>query len=270
LLCGGGNAQCIAYFRVAGIRDRTLKARQLRRRPCSAKSGAESVRRGCPVSRKTVLAALVIVAVLVLGFATWFELSGPSASESAVSDPASQWVTLTPWDRTLGSPKAPIQMVEYAAPSCPHCAHFDMDYFPLLKKKYIDTGKMHYVLRVFPLNPSDVAAEAIARCLPADNYFTFLDLLWRNQVRWDPEYRVPDVHAGLVEMGRIAGMSAQKVDSCIGDQKAAQKISQVGNDAATKFGIQSVPSFVINGQVQTFTGDWDGFQNYLNSLLKKK
>ena len=222
------------------------------------------------MSRKTLLAALVILAVLVLGAATWYELWGPSASESAVPAPGSELVTLTPWDRGVGSPKAPIQMVEYAAPSCPHCAHFDMEYFPLLKKKYVDTGKVHYVLRVFPLNPSDVAAEAIARCLPADNYFTFLDLLWRNQMRWDPEYRVPDVHAGLVDMGRIAGMSADKVDSCIADQKTAEKISQVGNDAQAKYGINSVPTFVINGQVQQFTGDWDGFQNYLDGLLKKK
>lgn len=222
------------------------------------------------MSRKTFLATLVIVAVLVLAGATWFELSGPSASETVVPDAASPSVTLTAWDRGLGSPKAPILMVEYAAPSCPHCAHFDMNYFPLLKKKYIDTGKIHYVLRVFPLNPADVAAEAMARCLPADNYFTFLDLLWRNQMKWDPEYRVPDVHAGLVELGRIAGMSAQKVDSCIADQKTAQKISQVGNDGNAKYGINGVPSFVINGQVLTFAGDWEGFQANLENLLKKK
>jgi protein-disulfide isomerase len=223
------------------------------------------------VSRKPVLTILVIVALVALGAAAWFVFSSPSASTAdAVSDSTAQGVTVTAWDKTLGDPKAPVLMVEYAAPTCPHCAHFDMEYFPLLKKKYIDTGKVHYVLRVFPLNPADVAAEAIARCLPADNYFQFLDLLWRNQMKWDPEYRVPDVHAGLVEMGRIAGMSAEKVDSCIADQKAAAKITQVGTEATSKYGINGVPSFVIGGKTTEFAGDWDGLQKQLDDLLKKK
>jgi len=223
------------------------------------------------VSRKPLLAILVIVALAVLLGATWYEVWGPGASvDSAVPDASAQTVNVTAWDRTMGNPKAPNLMVEYAAPQCPHCAHFDMEFFPLLKKKYIDTGKAYYVLRVFPLGPADVAAEAMARCLPADNYFQFLDLLWRNQMKWDPEFRVPDVHAGLVEIGRIAGMSAAKVDSCIADQKMAEKITAVGTDATSKYGINSVPTFVINGQVRQFTGDWDSFQKDLDSQMKKK
>ena len=223
------------------------------------------------MSRKPLLTILVVVALVVLGVAAWFVLSNPSSSTAdAVPDSGAQGVTVTAWDKTLGNPKAPILMVEYAAPTCPHCAHFDQEYFPLLKKKYIDTGKIYYVLRVFPLGPADVAAEAMARCLPADNYFQFLDLLWRNQIKWDPEFRVPDVHAGLVEMGRIAGMSADKVDSCIADQKTAAKITEVGTDGTSKYGINSVPSFVINGQTEQFAGDWDGFQKGLDDRLKKK
>jgi protein-disulfide isomerase len=223
------------------------------------------------VSRKHLLTVVVIVALVALGVAAWFVFSGSSSSTAdTVADAGGQSVTITSWDKTLGNPKAPIQMVEYAAPTCPHCAHFDMDDFPQLKKKYIDTGKIYYTLRVFPLNPADVAAEAMARCLPADNYFQFLDLLWRNQVKWDPEFRVPDVHAGLVEMGRIAGMSASKVDSCIANQQVAAKVTQVGNEATSKYGINAVPSFVINGQTLEFGGDWDGLQKHLDDLLKKK
>jgi protein-disulfide isomerase len=223
------------------------------------------------VSRKPLLAVLVIIALVVLGAAAWYVFSNPSASTAnAVPDASAQGVTVTAWDKTMGNKNAPITILEYAAPTCPHCAHFDKEYFPLLKKKYIETGKVFYVLRVFPLNSADVAAEAIARCLPADNYFQFLDLLWRNQIKWDPEYQVADVHAGLVEMGRIAGLSAEKVDSCIADQNTAQKITAVGNDGVSKYGISSVPSFVINGQTQVFAGDWDGFQKQLDDLAKKK
>ena len=101
-------------------------------------------------------------------------------------------------------------MLEYAAPACPHCARFDETVFPLLKKNYIDTGKVFYIFRVFPIMPADGAAEAIARCLPADKYFRFIDLLFRNQKIWDPEYGVTDVRGGLVQMARIAGMSCRK------------------------------------------------------------
>jgi len=221
------------------------------------------------VTRKPLLVGLIVAALITLGAATWYVTSGAS-SDSAVPDPnVGQSVTLTAWDRRMGSAKAPILMVEYAAPTCPHCAHFDKEEFPLLKQKFIDTGKVQYVLRVFPLGAADVAAEAMARCLPEDNYFQFLDLLWRNQIKWDPEYRVPDVHAGLVELGRIAGLSAEKVDSCIGDQAQAQRITQVGQDASSKYGINSVPSFVVHGEVRQFTGGWDELQTYLNGLLKK-
>jgi len=212
----------------------------------------------------------VVVAVVALGAAAWFVFSGQSNSTAdAVPDSGAQGVTITSWDKTMGNPKAPVTMVEYAAPQCPHCAHFDQEYFPTLKKKYIDTGKVFYILRVFPLGPADVAAEAIARCLPADNYFQFLDLLWRNQIKWDPEYQVPDVHAGLVEMGRIAGMSAEKVDSCIADQTVAQKVTQVGTDATAKYGVNSVPTFIINGQTTVFGGDWDDFQKQVDAAIAK-
>ena len=222
------------------------------------------------MSRKPLLALIVVVAIVALGVAAWFVFSNPSTlSADAVSDSSRQGVTITAWDKTMGNPKAPLTLVEYAAPQCPHCAHFDQEYFPTLKKNYIDTGKIYYVLRVFPLGPADVAAEAMARCLPADNYFQFLDLLWRNQIKWDPEYQVPDVHGGLVEMGRIAGMSAQKVDSCIADQTVAQKITAVGNEATSKYGVNSVPSFVINGQTEPFGGDWDAFRKQLDDAIAK-
>jgi protein-disulfide isomerase len=246
-----------------------LRPRQLNDGPGSAKTLARRTREAV-MSRKYLLVGLVVVALAVLGAATWYVFFGASSESAIPVAGQTQPVALTDFDRTMGSPKAPIQVVEYAAPSCPHCAHFDMDEFPLLKSKFIDTGKVFYVLRVFPLSPADVAAGAIARCLPADSYFQFLDLLWRNQAKWDPEYRVPDVHEGLVEVGRIAGMSQQKVDSCIANQAVSQKITAVGEEATTKFGINSVPTFVVNGEVRQFMSGWDDMQAYLNGLLKKK
>ena len=121
-----------------------------------------------------------------------------------------------PDDRSMGSPKAPVQIVEYAAPACPHCAYFAKTVLPELKKTFIDTGKVHYVLRIFPISPYDGAIAGMAVCLPKERYFEFLDLAFQRQDLWDPDGNsIPDVHAGLVKLGALAGLPAKKVDECI-------------------------------------------------------
>src|ERR1700750_2149727 len=153
------------------------------------------------MNRKQLLVGLVVVAVIAILAVAYFVFSGPADDDTLASGGTHVNIALVKEDRTLGNPKAPLTMVEYAAPSCPHCAHFNEALFPYLKKNYIDTGKVYYVFRVFPLSQVDVAAEAIARCLPADNYFQFIDLLFRNQPKWDPDgYDIPDPAAALVNM----------------------------------------------------------------------
>jgi protein-disulfide isomerase len=222
--------------------------------------------------RNQLVIVLGCVAVLVLGVAGYFMFSGNSSGSAGAVPQANEQlgVQVTPYDRTQGSLKAPLVILEYAAPSCPHCAHFDMDFFPQLKKEYIDTGKAYYIFRVYPLNAADVAAESIARCLPADNYFAFIDLLFRNQVKWDPENGVTDVHAGLLEMSKIAGLSQAQADSCMADQAAAEKISQIGQEASTKYGITSTPTFIANGQTHSAFADWNDVKGFLDPLLRKK
>lgn len=222
------------------------------------------------MNRTYVLIGVVAIAVIGLGVAAYLVLSsGSSGDTSASTGPMA--IILSKDDRTMGSRSAPLTVVEYAAPTCPHCAHFDMDIFPTFKQQYIDTGKVFYIFRVFPLNPVDVAAEAMARCLPEDNYFQFLDLLYRNQPKWDPDgYQIADVHGALVDMGKIAGMDAQKVDSCIGDQAMQKRIQDVGADAQTRYGISGTPSFVAGGQVHGPFEDFPEFKTFLDGLLAKK
>lgn len=224
------------------------------------------------MNRKQLLIGLVAIAVVAIGVAAYFLWFSGGSSDAALPTGGEKYgIQLTPRDRTLGSPKAPILMVEYAAPSCPHCAHFDMDVFPELKQKMIDTGKVYYVFRVFPLGAVDVAAESIARCLPEDNYFQFIDLLFRNQSKWDPDgYEIPDVHAALVDMGRTAGLSADKVDACIGNQTVANEVAQVGQDAQTKYDIHGTPTFLINGQVHGPFVDYTELQDFITPMLSKK
>jgi protein-disulfide isomerase len=221
------------------------------------------------VTRKQLLYGIVGLAIIAVLAAAYFVFYGGSSNEVAESGERAN-VTLASTDRTLGSAKAPILMVEYAAPTCPHCAHFNEALFPQLKTNYIDTGKVYYVFRVFPLGSVDVAAEAMARCLPANNYFQFIDLLFRNQPKWDPEFGITDVHGALVQMGRIAGMSADQVDRCIANQAEQQRITKVGEDATTRYGVNGTPTFIIDGQIHSTFADWQELKDYLDSMLKKK
>jgi len=226
------------------------------------------------VNRKQLLIGLVAIAVIAVAVAAYLVFfGGGGSSETTVAAGGQERanVTLVPSDRTLGSPTAPILMVEYAAPTCPHCAHFDTDMFPQLKQAYIDTGKVYYVFRVYPLSQVDVAAESMARCLPKDNYFQFIDLLFRNQSKWDPDgFQIPDVHAALIDMGRIAGMSAEQVDKCISNQAEQQRITQVGQDAQTRYSITGTPTFVINGQIHGPFEDWQELKDFIQPMLSKK
>ncbi len=221
------------------------------------------------MSRNQILVGAVVLALVVLGAIAWFVM-GSSGGAGTVATAGGNAPNLTADDRTLGNPKAKIVAIEYAAPMCPHCAHFNEEGIPILKSQYIDTGKVYYIFRVFPIGQPDVAAESLARCLPADNYFAFIDQLYRNQDKWDPENGVQDVEGGLVGQARIAGMSAEQAVACMHDKDKNARVMAVSQDAQTRFGISGTPTFVINGEVQTPGAQWPEIKAKLDSLLAKK
>jgi protein-disulfide isomerase len=197
------------------------------------------------VSRKTlfiVLGVVVLIALAGIGY-TFMNESGPSAASAA------QGYEILPSDRTLGNPKSKVVLIEYAAPTCPVCAAFNAQSFPRVKASYIDTGKVFYVFRVFPLRGDDGSAEKIARCLPEDKYFAFIDLLFKNQPKWDWEFGVSQqgVHDGLVLLGRIAGMSAEQVDQCMVNKAEDDRINKVAADGQSRYSITGTPTFILNG-----------------------
>jgi protein-disulfide isomerase len=193
--------------------------------------------------------------------------------DSAYSPPAADAaavLAVTPDDHTVGDPKAPIKIVEYFAPSCPICARFDADIFPQVKSTYIDTGKVYYVFRVFQLRPADGAAEAIAQCLPKENYFDFIRHLFQNQSEWDPEFGVTDVRGALQRMGRVAGLTSEKVDACMTDQAAMKKINKVTEDAVAHLSISGTPTLYLNGkQLASGSLPWDELKQAIDAELEK-
>lgn len=223
-------------------------------------------------SQLTILglgAGAVILAII----AYLFLFNGPSDGTPAASGPKVGF-NLYPDDRGIGSPKAPVVVIEYGAPSCPVCAAFNAQAIPQLKSQYVDTGKVYYVFRVFPINgAADGAAEGLARCAgTGDTYFHFIDALFRNQKDWDPEYSPPDVHAGLVKIAAMAaGMDEAKANACMADKANAERINKSAKEATDRYNINATPTLVINGVVQQ-PGNmpWSTLKATLDSFLSKK
>jgi protein-disulfide isomerase len=161
-----------------------------------------------------------------------------------------QQIDVTPYDRTMGDANAPVTLIEYASPSCPVCARFQSVAFPRIKAAYIDTGKVRYVLRVFPLRPEDGMAEKIARCLPPNKYFDVFDLLLSNQPIWDPENGVQDVRGGLVQVGRLAGLTDEQAKECIDSTALDGIMNAIARDGAQKYNVNGTPTFIIDGIAQ--------------------
>ena len=221
------------------------------------------------MSRKTIwILAGVIVLIAAAGIGYYLTSgSGTDASGGAGYE-------LVPTDRTLGNRNSKVVLIEYGAPSCPVCAAFNAQTFPQVRAKYIDTGKVFYVFRMFPLRSDDGMAEKIARCLPEDKYLTFIDLLFKNQPKWDVEFGVQSpegVHAGLVQVGRIAGMSAEQVDQCMVNKAEDDRINKVASDGEARYGINATPTFILNG-VKIGSGNlpFDTVSKLLDAELAKQ
>ena len=148
-------------------------------------------------------------------------------------------------DMSLGNPKAAVQVVEYASASCPHCAHFNETVFPAFKKKYIDSGKVRYTLKEILTDPAEVAAAGFltARCGGRAKYFPILDQVFRSQAQWGDG----DIGQVITQVGVKNGLSVAQVNSCLTDAAAlAAMNSRV--EASSKDGINSTPTFVVNGR----------------------
>jgi protein-disulfide isomerase len=147
-------------------------------------------------------------------------------------------------DLVLGKADAPVTIIEYASMTCPHCANFHKTTYPALKEKYIDTGKVRFIFREFPLDQLAVAGSALARCAGKDKYFPLVETLFQQQRQWVTQKPLEPLQA----ITRQAGMTQQTFDACLQDQKIIKGIEQTREIAAQKFGVNSTPTLFINGK----------------------
>ena len=147
-------------------------------------------------------------------------------------------------DKVLGKDDAKVTIVEYASMTCPHCAHFNETTFPDLKKNYIDTGRVRYILREFPFDPRAEAGFMLARCA-GDNYYAMVDVLFRQQMQWAAGDNPKDA---LLQIARLAGFTQESFNACLTDQKLLDQVRAVQKRGAEEFKVDSTPTFFINGK----------------------
>jgi protein-disulfide isomerase len=148
-------------------------------------------------------------------------------------------------EKSLGPADAKVTVVEYASMSCPHCANFDLTIFDQFKLKYIDSGKVRYIFREFPLNAPAYAAAMVARCAPADSFFDVVHAYFRSQDKWLVQ---GDVKAALLDIAKGFGFTQQTFDACLANQALFKAIDEVRARGAG-FGVQATPTFFINGKM---------------------
>ena len=148
-------------------------------------------------------------------------------------------------DMSLGDPKAPNTVIEYASMTCTHCQRFNAEVFKPFKAKYIDTGKVYYIFRDFPLDPLATSAIMLAHCAPPDRFFALVDLLFQKQKDWA---FVDDPKTALFSLVKQAGFTQESFDACLTNQKMLDGVNSVRDRAASKLGVNATPTFFINGK----------------------
>jgi len=169
-------------------------------------------------------------------------------------------------DMILGKADAPVTIIEYASLTCPHCAHFAANTFPKIKTELIDTGKVRWVYRDFPLDRLALMAAQLAHCMPKEQYFQIIDVLFGSQNEWAG---AADPNAALGQIGRTAGLDQPTIEKCLNDKAARDKIIARLQEGDQRYSLKSTPTFIINGKAESGDMDYDTFYNLVKDLLPK-
>jgi protein-disulfide isomerase len=215
------------------------------------------------ITRRAFTAALSLTGLAALvGFSPLRLIADAMAQGAAdVSKPVS-----LP-DMALGPANASVTITEYASMTCPHCAAFNEAVFPKIKSEYVDTGKVRYVFREFPLDIKAAAGSMLARCIAKDDagkYFAVIDMLFRQQNDWV----MKNTTETLTRIGKQAGLSQQAVEDCLKDQALLDKIAADQKYASEVLKVNSTPTFFINGDVIRGEASFEEFEKRIKPLLK--
>jgi protein-disulfide isomerase len=170
-------------------------------------------------------------------------------------------------DMALGPADATVTIIEYASMTCPHCAEFHKTIYPKLKSEFIDTNKVRFIFREFPLDIKAAAGAMLARCVGKDNpprFFAVLDTLFQTQNGW----ATANTTEALKRIGKQAGMSEQSFETCLADQKVLDELKAGQDHAVTKLKVNSTPTFFVNGTMLKGGASFEDFEKLIRPNLK--
>ncbi len=200
------------------------------------------------MSFQAARASIAFVLLLLLGGCGGVA-SGPTASRdrngSQRSAPQADVMADGPLgERSLGKANAPVTVIEYVSLTCPHCANFQKTIFPRVKKEFIDTGKIRFIVREFPIGHTSGHAAIVNRCAPEDKYFFLLNQFLTRQPEWVSQEVRPDA---IYAVAKSSGMSREAFDKCLSNQTIIDGLTEV-KQRGRKYGVIGTPTFFINGR----------------------
>jgi protein-disulfide isomerase len=215
--------------------------------------------------RRFVIAALVVV-VAAAGAAIAYQYFGKRDAAPALQTAATAagQPPVHDDDHVMGKADAPITMVEYASFTCPHCAHFHNDVLPQIESAYIDTGKVRLVFRDFPLDEAALRASQLTQCVSPLAYFPMVSLLFKEQGNWA---HGDDPLKGLAQIAAGAGLDQAKFQACLDDKTTSDRIIARAQEAQEKYGVDSTPTFFINGRKVSGALPFEDFEKIFKELL---
>jgi len=214
-------------------------------------------------NRRQLLSATALFTLAGAGFAP--SLISPALADDAAPSAADLADAGPDGDIMVGSDKAPVTIIEYASMTCPHCAHFSETTFPELQKRYIDTGKVRYTLRSFPLDALAAAGFMLARCAGGDKYMPMVETLFAKQADWVVKEPLPP----LEEIAKQFGFTDDSFKACLANQKVLDSIQAVRDHAVDKLGVNSTPTFFINGKKLVGDLSMDQLSKEIDPYLKE-
>jgi len=169
-------------------------------------------------------------------------------------------------EKSMGSADAPVTMIEYSSLTCPHCAAFHRDSLPNIKRDFIDTGKVRMVFWDFPLGNMAMAAAMVARC-SGPNYLPMIDALFQSQDAWAKSDTPFDAIAGIA---RLSGMTVDDLENCLDDEQLLKALQAKKQEASQVLGVESTPTFFIEGEKVPGNLPYEDFKDLLNKALAKE
>jgi len=207
--------------------------------------------------RRRLLAG--IVASPMLSAPAW---AANDDADTPASDAAETTYALG--DIALGPEDAKVTVIEYASFTCPHCAAFHINTWPDVKEQYVDTGKIRFILREVYFDKYGLWASMAARCGGEAGYYPMVDTFLQTQRVWT---KAPDIGHAIHQIGRRAGLSNEMLDACLSDRDYAKALLKSYQDNAEADGVQSTPTFIVNGDLHSGNMSFEAFSAIIDAAL---